>query len=536
MNKDALYFHFANLGLVIIGILSIHKELNPVITAFLILGVTGGFLFSWRMKNSKLPHIDTFIGMLSLASVVIIMSGLYEIEINFENLLGVFSTALAWLSLFQSFGLKAQKSYGMIQFISVALLISSVSMALEQETAYVLYLIIFLFTLIFTMRLALVCDKQSLGSLIIGDRDEVMSLWNQIKIGAIMFSVILTLSALTYPAVPRFNSLSMGWIPSSLLTLPGRVPLLKLVENTSNIVKHNKVKKEQLVNDNFLKRETNVDKSAEEKKEEEETTERFQATEFKKEIDVYKIESLMISASKTNTTLGQQVALAAVLKMSDGSTLPATKLADWKAIGTAKVSIDNNGVLDFKKSGYIQVSATYMGAFSNELIIKATDPLVPKKKKGFLFYIFIFLLWIISAIIVIFLILIFIKWRRLVAMCRDNPKEFIKEVYYAMCKAFKIYGLPKFNYTSHREFYNIAKELIAKNPEPMQDLTENFLEVSFSTHEISEEHTQKAIKLFHEVKDVILERDERNIFWKNTVFILSVLDVLLIPRRKIIGA
>lgn len=535
MNRDALYFHFANLGFVIIGILSINKELGPIMTAFLILGVTCGFLFSWYMKNSKLPHIDTFIGMLSLASVVIVMSNLYEIEINFENLLGVFSTALAWLSLFQSFGLKAQKSYGMIQFISVALLISSVSMALEQETAYVLYLIVFLFTLIFIMRLALVCEKQSLGSLIIGDRDEVMSLWNQIKIGAIMFSVILTLSALVYPAVPRFNSLSVGWIPSSLLTLPGRVPILKLIENTSKTVKHNKIKKEQLVNDNLLKRETNVNKPAKEQ-EEEETTERFQATEFKKEIDAYKVEALIINASKSETTLGQQVALSAVLKLADGSTLPATKLADWKAIGTAKVSIDKNGTLSFKEPGHVQVSATYMGVFSNELIIKATEPVAPKKKRGFLFYIFLYLLWIVSAAIVIFLILVFIRLQRLVVMRRNNPKEFIKEVYCAMCKAFKIYGLPKFNYTAYREFYNIVKKLIANNPEPMQDLTESFLEASFSTHEISEEHTQRAIKLFHEVKDVILEREERNIFWKNTMFMFCVLDVLLVPRRKIIDA
>ncbi|MCX5687172.1 MAG: hypothetical protein NTV71_00760 [Candidatus Omnitrophica bacterium] len=535
MNRDALYFHFANLGLIIIGILSINKILGPIIAAFLILGVICGFLFSWHMKNSKLPHIDTFIGMLSLASVVIVMSKLYEIEINFENLLGVFSTALAWLSLFQSFGLKAQKSYGMIQFISVALLISSVSMALEQEISSVLYLIVFLFTLIFTMRLALVCEKQSLGSLIIGDRDDVMSLWNQIKIGAIMFSIILTLSSLLYPAVPRFNSLSLGWIPSSLLTLPGRVPLLKLMENSSKTIKHKKVKKEQLVNDNFLKRETNVNKPVEEKKEEE-TTERFQASEFKKEIDAYKVESLTINANKSETTLGQQVALDAVLKLADGSTLPATKLADWKTTGTAKVSIDKSGTLDFKKTGYIQVSATYMGAFSNELIIKATEPVEPKKKKGFLFYIFLFLLWIVFGAILIFLILVFIRLRRLIAMRRNNPKEFIKEVYYATCKAFKIYGLPKFNYISYREFYNIAKELIAKNPEPMQNLTESFLEASFSTHEISAEHTQKVIKLFHEVKEVILEREERNIFWKNTMFRLCVLDILLIPRSQIIDA
>ena len=43
MDRDALYFHFANLGLVIIGILSIQKAMDPIITAFLVLGSIGGF-------------------------------------------------------------------------------------------------------------------------------------------------------------------------------------------------------------------------------------------------------------------------------------------------------------------------------------------------------------------------------------------------------------------------------------------------------------------------------------------------------------
>ena len=124
----------------------------------------------------------------------------------------------------------------------------------------------------------------------------------------------------------------------------------------------------------------------------------------------------------------------------------------------------------------------------------------------------------------------FIRSRKLAAMRRNDPREFIKAVYYALCNAFKIYGIPKFNYTAYREFYNIAKKLVAKKPEPMQDLTEDFLEASFSTHEISTEHTQKAIESFHEVKDVVLEREERNIFWKNILFRLSLLDVLLVPR------
>ncbi len=501
--------------------------------ALLVLGSIGGFLFSWYIRNSRPPHIDTFIGMLSLASVVLVLSKLYETEISFENLLKIFSTALVWLSLFQSFGLKAQKSYNLIQFISACLLISSVSLALESETVDVLYLALFLFILIFTMRLALVCEKQSRGSLIIGDRDEVMSLWHQIKVGAIMFSVILILSSIVYPMVPRFNSLSLSWIPSTLLGLPEKIPLLKLLESADKTIKDAKVKKEQIVDDGTKKRETKQDKiqkkDIEEKKEE--ITERFKASDFKKNIDAFKIESLTIKADKNEIALDRQITLTAELKLADGSMIPATKLADWKVTGTAKVSIDRDGKLIPKEEGYVQVSATYMGAFSNDLNIKITEPVKPKKKKGFLFYFVIFLVWIIAGAMAVFLILVFIRSQKLAKMRKNNPKEFIKEVHYALCKAFKIYGIPKFNYVSYREFYNLAKELIAAKPEPMQALTEGFLEARFSSHEISAEHSQKAIELFHEVKDVILEREERNIFWKNILFRISILDVLLVPRQ-----
>ena len=538
MNRDTLYFHFANLGLVIIGIFSIQKVVSPVILALLILGSIGGFLLSWHIRNSRPPHIDTFIGMLSLASVVVVLSRLYETAISFENLLKIFSTALVWLSLFQSFGLKTQKSYNLIQFISACLLISSVSLALESETVDVLYLALFLFILIFTMRLALVCEKQSRGSLIIGDRDEVMSLWHQIKVGAIMFSVILILSGLVYPAVPRFHSLSLSWIPSTLLGLPGKIPLLKLLESADKTIKDAKVKKEQIVDDGTKKRETKQSKiqkkDVEEKKEE--ITERFKASDFKKNIDAFKIESLTIKADKNKITLDRQVTLTAELKLADGSMIPATKLADWKVKGTAKVSINKDGKLTPKEEGYVEISATYMGTFSNDVNVKIIELVEPIKKKGFLSYFSIFLLWIIAGAMAVFSILVFIRSKKLAKMRKNNPKEFIKEVYDSLCRAFKIYGMPRPDYMAYREFYNtvIAGEGLKPSPasiEPMQALTEGFLEARFSSHEISAEHSQKAIELFREVKDVILEREERNIFWKNVLFRISILDVLLVPRQ-----
>ena len=523
MNKEALYFHFANLGLVIIGLFSIKETVDPVITALLVLGTIGGFLFSWYFRKSRPPHIDTFIGMLSLASVVVVLSRLSEMEISFDNLLKIFSVALAWLTLFQSFGLNTQKSYSLIQFISAALLISSVSLALEQENIYVLYMVVFLFVLIFTMRLSLVCEKQNKGSLIIGDRDEVMSLWHQIKVGVIMFSIVLSLSGLVYPAVPRFNSLSLEWIPSTLLGFAEKIPLLKLQNSADKTIKDAKVKKEQIVDDESKKRETD-------KKFKKETTERFKARDYNENIDAFKIESLTIKVDNSEFSLDQHAMLTAGLKLADGTAVPATKLVDWKVTGTARVSLDKDGRLTAKEEGLVQVSATYLGTFSNILNIKIAEPVKPKKKKGFLTHLITALLWIIIAAISIFAGLIFIRSQKLSELRKNNPKEFIKEVYSGLCNAFKIYGIPKFNYMAYREFYNLAKELVSARPESMQILTEGFMEARFSRHKISQAHSQKAIELFHEVKDAILEKEGPNKLWKDILFRLRVLDISLIPK------
>ena len=42
MNKDQLYFHFANLVLVIVGLLSIQKVVGLLVISLLVLGSIGG--------------------------------------------------------------------------------------------------------------------------------------------------------------------------------------------------------------------------------------------------------------------------------------------------------------------------------------------------------------------------------------------------------------------------------------------------------------------------------------------------------------
>ncbi|NQV04077.1 MAG: Ig-like domain-containing protein, partial [Candidatus Omnitrophica bacterium] len=518
----------------------------------LIPGTIAGFLVSWQIKDSKPQHMDTFTGMLSLAAMVIILGGLYDTPITFENLLKVFATALAWLTLFQSFGLKSGKSYAILQFISVCLFISSVALVLEEESLYVVLIAVFLFIFIFAMRLNLVCEKKRKGSFIVGDRETIMSLWQQIKVGAIMFSFVLIVASLVYPFVPRFENLSLKHIPSTLLGIPEQVPLLKLLMQAPRTIKEDKrSKKDQRVDDDTRKRETERDRKRrtydedkikqktkeqeQEKKDKrekkEETTERFRAKEFNKSIDMFKIESLDVDSNTKAVPVDGQCKLSAELKMSDGSTIPATKLVDWKITGTAKVSIDSNGDLTPKEEGYVYISASYLGSFSNDIKIDVTKSVVPLKKKSWLYYLVMTLLWFLILALLYFAVWIFIKSKRLSELAIKNPKEFIKEVYAALCRGFRPYGVLKFDYVAPREFFQLAKGIMISGAEPMHTMTEDVLEARFSTHEISGEHSWKTLGLFHDVKDIVLDREEGKYFWRKILFRLLLLDVLLVPKR-----
>ena len=546
MDRDTLYYHFSNLGLVLIGLFSIQAILNPFVAMILIPGTIAGFLVSWQIKDSRPQHMDTFTGMLSLAAMIIILGRIYSMPVTFENLLKIFSTALVWLMLFQSFGLKSGKSYAVLQFISVCLFISSVVLALEEESLYVILIAIFLFIFIFTMRLNLVCEKKRKGSLIIGDQEMIMSLWQQIKVGALMFSFVLIAASMIYPFVPRFENLSLKYIPSTLLGIPEQIPVLRLLLQAPRKIKENKKSREdQRVDDDSRKRETDHDRKRQsygkgaieqklkrKERQKEETMERFRAKEFDKNIDMFKIESLDIKSDAKDVPLDGQCNLSAELKMSDGSTIPATKLVDWKITGTAKVSIDSNGDLTPKEEGYVYISASYLGNFSNDIKIDVTKSVTPIKKKGWLYYLVMTFLWFLILALLYFAVWIFMKSKRLRELAIKNPKEFIKEVYAVLCRGFRPYGVLKFDYVAPREFFRLAKGLMVSGAEPMRTMTEDVLEARFSTHDISGEHSWKTLGLFHDIKDIVLDREEGKHFWRKILFRMLVLDVLLMGRQN----
>lgn len=545
MDKDRLYFHFSNLALVLIGILSIQAILNPFIFVILFVGTIAGFLASWQLKDYNVQHLNTFIGMLSLAAVVVIMGQLFNTAITFENVLKILSTMLVWLSFFQSFGLKTGRSYAVLQFISVILLISSVGLALEGETFYILLLAVFLYIFIFTMRLDLVCEKKRKGSVIVGEQEEIMGLWQQIKVGALMFFFVFIVASFVYPFVPRFENLSMEWIPSTLFGIPEKIPMVKLWKSSPKTIKEKRLtKEEQLIDDLTKKRETGgsdkiedrltkkQDDRNEEAKEREksEVERRFPAREFDKDIDILKIESITVSSNSEEVPLDRQLKLRAEIKMNDGSIIPATRLVDWKTVGTADVSIDHEGHLKPKEKGDVQISASYMGSFSNDLHIKITKPVGPEVKRSWAYYLLIILLWLGLLSLSGFMFWVFMKQRKLSELAVKDPKEFIKEVYVSLCRAFKFYGISRLNHVAYREFCGFLQKFIAEKEGPLRLMTEGLLEARFSMHEISIEDSKKMLGLFHEIKEAVLQRQGWQELWKKALFTVTLLDVILVPR------
>ena len=547
MDKDRLYFHFSNLGLVLIGLLSIQAILNPFVFVILFVGTIAGFLASWQLKDYNVQHLNTFIGMLSLAAVVVIMGRLFNTAITFENVLKILSTMLVWLSFFQSFGLKTGKSYAVLQFISVILLISSAGLALEGETFYIVLLAVFLYIFIFTMRLDLVCEKKRRGSVIVGEQEEMMSLWQQVKVGAVMFFFVFIVASFVYPLVPRFENLSMKWIPSTLFGIPENIPMVKLWKASPKTIKEKKrAPEEQIINDLTKKRETGGgqgtqddltkrrDDRKEEAKEREKTEvqRRFPARKFDENIDILKIESITVSSDTEEVPLDRQAKLKAEIKMSDGAIIPASRLVDWKAAGTADVSIDSEGNLKPKEKGAVQISASYMGSFSNDLHIKIIKPVGPEVKRSWAYYLLIVLLWLALLSLLGFMAWVFMKQKKLSELAVKDPKEFIKEVYVSLCRAFKFYGISRLNHVAYREFCSSLQKFIAQKEKPLHLMTEGLLEARFSMHEISVEDSKRMLGLFHEIKKGVLQREGWQESWKKALFTLSLLDVILVPRRQ----
>lgn len=99
-------------------------------------------------------------------------------------------------------------------------------------------------------------------------------------------------------------------------------------------------------------------------------------------------------------------------------------------------------------------------------------------------------------------------------------------------RGLKLWGVSGFNYMAQREVSGSIKNLVFRNPEALALMIEAILEARFSTHEVSTWHSHRILQLFHEVKDAILERQERGEFWKKILFRLFILDLLLVPKSS----
>ena len=90
------------------------------------------------------------------------------------------------------------------------------------------------------------------------------------------------------------------------------------------------------------------------------------------------------------------------------------------------------------------------------------------------------LLWLLVLALVAFIIWLFKKSKYLSKLLIEDPKEFIRRIYLVLCRGFKFYGFPKFDYVAHREFFESVKGVLSQKPESMHLMTENVLEARFS--------------------------------------------------------
>ena len=77
---------------------------------------------------------------------------------------------------------------------------------------------------------------------------------------------------------------------------------------------------------------------------------------------------------------------------------------------------------------------------------------------------------------------------------------------------------------------DVNKSILSSRTKPMYFMTESVLEARFSMHEISELDAKKTLGLFHEVKSVIVARENTREFLKKILFRVFTLDVLMIPK------
>jgi hypothetical protein len=344
-----------------------------------------------------------------------------------------------------------------------------------------------------------------------------------------MFSLVLITSGFLYPFVPRFENLSLRWLSSTLIGRPQELFILKLLNNADITLKENKkVKQEQIVDDGSPKRETSGKETTEDKFKKLDDIKRFPAVEFNKDIDIFKIESLRIRSDKKEMAYNNHCQLKAELIMNDFSIISGTQLVDWRVKGDVEVNIDRNGNLTCKGEGVVQISAGYLGVLSNDIEIEILKPISPIRWKKYLGFAVVVLLYIGIICIISFLILILIKSLMLRELAVKNPREFINKVYQTLCRAFRVYGFPKYNWTAHLEYAESLKGILSNNLESMTNMTNQVLEARFSLHNITFKDSQKVLYLFHKVKDVVLENVFPRDFAKGIMFRLYILEVLMV--------
>ncbi|MFH1478453.1 MAG: hypothetical protein ABIG92_01585 [Candidatus Omnitrophota bacterium] len=478
--RERTNYHFLNLVLVLLAIFSIRGVLSPANLLGVSLGMILAFSISWYMKGKYIKYMDLFIGVVSLSVCFFVFSRLYDVRMDFEGILRSFSLIFSYIAIIQAVSIRSSKHYSLLQFISIMLIFISIALAAEKEIFYILLSSVFLFIFIITMRFNVLYEKIERGALLVPKESNRRVFYREFKISSVMFFIIIMAASFLYPLVPRDKDLPLDFIASSFLR-DSKIPMYaSLVEGKGTFKKMGPGKEKE-----------------------------------EGAIGGLDIESLK-DALKSG--IEEPVVSSRTSGAADSGRANTPPVSSISASSDSSLAMEvEKGVAQRKKINWWLL-----------LLLMALIPILIPVPLAFMLPIVFIILPIL--IVVYFIIRSLIRNRLLARKAVEEPRYFIKEVYLALCSALSIYGAPEFRETGYIGFYDAVKKTVPGPYDPMKGLTDCALEAGFSDHDISPEHSKKALRFFIDVKKETLSLRKERLFWKNLAFRLQLLDITTLPK------
>ncbi|MFH1783063.1 MAG: hypothetical protein ABH848_05555 [Candidatus Omnitrophota bacterium] len=509
------FYHWSNLALILLVIFSIRSLTGVFISYVLFLGLIVGFFVSWHIKDIKIRYIGAVINILSVVMFIFIMGEMLRPGLTFFDIIRTLSLMLAWFAFLKSFNIKGLRDYGTLQIMSVTMLILFASLKMERDIEHLHIVLLFFFIFIFTMRMNLRCEKVEKDSFMADRKDRSSIVYNDLGLAVILFLSVILIATLLYPFIPKKDNFSVDFLPKM-------IPSAFIQKISENLM-------EKIDFDDMMQKKLPRDKSPQSSSE--------PSTASSSDLV---LESTPLSSSSVSSSS---------ISASESPASSSSSLSSAPSISVDAISPSSSA----SSSSSSSESSSPSSSVAPETVKieeeeEEYEPELLRKINWWLILLLLlllpFLIWLVLLILVpllimflpyilvaIYLIRTYIRRYVLSKKAKDNPKEFVMDIYRSLRNSLRFYGLSITTHQSHMELYDELKKHKAASSEYMHKLTTNALEASFSNHLITKEHSKEALTLFKIIRYNLLNNRESTPLWRRIFFKLAVLDITLVSEE-----